>query len=106
MKVAKNIEQNLKNSFRIFFDGVGDGGTMLIEPIIDCSVIRMGITNIEFKYINKKDIDMTVTLQRPGLLIGSAGNIIKEVEKHLNIIKPENLDGNIKIKIIESRLWK
>ena len=66
----------------------------------------LGITNIEFEFGDKSkdifDYEITVTLERPGLLIGKGGRTIDELTEILT----EQLKGRVKIYINESSLWK
>lgn len=66
----------------------------------------LGITNIEVEFGDKSkdifDYEVTITLERPGLLIGKGGRTINELTKTLS----EELEGEVKIYIHESSLWK
>ena len=60
----------------------------------------MEITNVVVK--NKKCcIFITITLERPGILIGKAGRTIDGLEKYLERI----FEKPVKISIKESKLW-
>lgn len=60
----------------------------------------MGITNVVVK--NKKSrIFITITLERPGILIGKAGRTIDGLENYLVRI----FEKPVKISIKESKLW-
>jgi ribosomal protein S3 len=61
---------------------------------------QLGITDIKVKD-NKSNIIITITLLRPGLLIGKAGCEIDNLTKKLT----EWMNKPVTIKIIESRLW-
>lgn len=63
--------------------------------------IRLQITNIQVE-IKEKLIIITVTLERPGLLIGKGGKDIDAISKRIN----EWLDKSVKIEIKESNIWR
>lgn len=96
---AKQKEQirKLKSLFRTFFEGCYD-----VEPLYEYGfpISSLEITDLGFEF---KDglTEMTVTLGRPGLLIGKAGRTINELEKVLS--EP---DQKVKILIVESKLWR
>lgn len=89
--------RKLKSLFRTFFEGCYE-----VEPLYEDGfpVSQMEITDLSFAF---KDglTEMTVTLCRPGLLIGKAGRTINELEKVLS--EP---DQKVKILIVESKLWR
>jgi len=86
-----------KQSIIVFFEGVREYN---MEPIVDLPVTKLGITNFEFKRI-KKELQITITLQRPGLLIGKHGGTINSLTKYLS-----NKDLSVKILVKESNVWK
>lgn len=89
-------KRQLKSLFRSYFEGVGD----YVEPIDALSIFSLGITDIQFEF--KPDvIEMIITLERPGLLIGKGGRTIDGVTEFLS-----KNDTPVKIKIIESKLWR
>ena len=76
--------EKIKMSFETYFDGCYG-----VEAHPNTSnTYAMGICKLEF---NEKENMLDVHLRRPGLLIGKAGIIINELERHLDC----------KIKIIE-----
>lgn len=89
-------KRELKNAFRLYFEGIE---SMKIEPIEPMSVFKLGITDIQFEF-KPEVIEMTITLERPGLLIGKGGRTIDGVTEFLS-----KKDTPVKIKIIESKLW-
>lgn len=88
--------KELKNRFRIFFEG--NGFSFNINTI---SILSMGITDLQFAFKNANLIELTVTLERPGLLIGKGGSTIDALEQYLS-----NDETKVKILIIESTLWR
>lgn len=75
----------------------------LISIYLDNNNIRrstLEITNIEYE-ISNKEIIIKITLERPGLLIGTHGKTITGLEEYLT----KNNDKLTKIKIEESKLW-
>jgi predicted RNA-binding protein Jag len=90
-------EKKLKQLFRLYFEGCELAGMPAKEH---CSVITFGITNLGFKKF-KDRIKMTITLERPGLLIGKAGKTIDGLTAYLTRLS----DFPVKIEIKESKLW-
>jgi hypothetical protein len=84
-----------KNLFEMYFNGFEDE----VEPQSNLSTFSLGITNFEFEFKSNLLV-MTVTLLRPGLLIGKRGSTIEGLTKYLT---SENEPVEIKIK--ESKLW-
>jgi len=96
--LARQIEDqsSLKRQFKYFFEGwEGDGA------IIDIPIHKFGITDIQFNETDEAT-EMTITLERPGILIGRAGTVINQLAEHLSNYH----DFPVKILIIESKLWK
>jgi ribosomal protein S3 len=60
----------------------------------------LGITDMKFRKFKSK-ILLTITLERPGLLIGRYGKTIDALKKRLSDLK----NFPVEIFIIESRLW-
>lgn len=84
-----------KSIFKTYFDGCYG-----VDPIAKTiTTLNLGITNIEFKF-NKDLLVMTITLLRPGLLIGRHGETIDKLSEYLS-----NGKKPVKIHIIESKLW-
>lgn len=106
MELKKRTDKikELKGSFRTFFEGVSDLCPQVYDTYIHVST--MEITNLEFNFLledesGKKRIEMTVTLGRPGILIGKGGRTLAALEKYLS-----DDDYNVKILIKESNLWR
>lgn len=99
MAYRRREKSRLKYSFRSYFEGSGyeDWSIDPIEPIL---IKKFGITDIQFKF-KKNLVEMTITLERPGILIGKGGRTIDGVSKFLS--SPEQ---RVKILIIESKLWR
>ena len=94
---AKRISQRqqsfYKGTIRCFFD---DNDNL---P----NLISLGITNLKFRKI-KNQIEITITLERPGLLIGKGGSTINKLSEFLSNCPRDYLP--VKINIIESKLWR
>jgi DNA repair ATPase RecN len=106
MELTKRTEKikKLKGAFRTFFEGVSDLCPHVYETFIHVSTFE--ITNLDFAFLledetGKKRIEMTVTLGRPGLLIGRMGKTLQALEKYLS-----DDEYNVKILIKESNLWR
>lgn len=97
--LSKKDINSYKWNIETFFEGNYNAG---IKPIIPMSLMRLGITNFGFAEYDDKVI-ITITLIRPGLLIGKEGSTIKKLEEHLSY-RPINKP--VKISVIESDLWK
>lgn len=99
----EDIKLEVKQSFRLFFEGINTGGHNTLDPIIDIPIIYFGITDIIFSE-DDNNIEVLFVLSRPGLLIGIAGSTLRKLEKYMNSrIKSEK---HIKILIKECELWK
>ena len=61
---------------------------------------RFEITDIQSKFKSNKII-VTITLDKPGLLIGKGGRGIDQLIEYLT----KRFDKEVRIKIIESKLW-
>ena len=114
-EVSVEVQDYLKRQFRNFFEGQTLSGIEYFAPVIAISVMKMGITDIKIEFgteKNKHDIDcevvdMFVTLERPGILIGKGGRVINRLERYLN--GPQHhptLTRKTNVKIIESKLWQ
>ena len=87
---------------RSYFDGYffGEQDDSFIWSLSKVKTYQLGITKI--KVNNKKSkVIITITLVRPGLIIGVKGSEIDNLIKKLS----EWLNKPVEIKIIESRLW-
>lgn len=72
--------------FMLYFDGVAN----YIEPMVICNTYQLGLCDLSY---DGDSNELTVTLRRPGLLIGEGGKDIDRLEKYLDC----------KIKIKEKR---
>lgn len=89
-------EKSFKTHIRYFFEGFDD----YLEPTIKISINTFGITDFKFReYRNYYQI--TITLERPGLLIGKHGTTIDALKKSLS----DMYNKQVKIEIKESKLW-
>ena len=114
-KLASNEVSNyLKNEFKSFFEGIRFGEEYLDNPIIAVPLMKFGITDIKVvegteltkSKLSIKTIDMYITLERPGILIGKGGQVINRLERYLN--GPQHKDvlkNKVNVKIFESKLW-
>ena len=73
-----------------------------IEPVVFVNLMEAGITNFDFAEYDDKVV-ITITLIRPGLLIGKAGSTLKKLEEHLS---NRAINKSVKISVIESDVWK
>lgn len=90
--------KELKSCFRLYFEGIPYDG--FIDPVVDIPIRNFEITDIQFNF--KEELtEMTITLGRPGLLIGRAGTTLNAIETFLT----KHEGHAVKILIIESRLW-
>ena len=81
-------ERQVKRSINQFFQN---------EDIIRQS---LEITNVIIRQTKKK-LTITITLERPGLIIGKGGKIIDSLKKYLEML----YEIEITILILESKLW-
>jgi len=88
-------QKSLKQQFRMFFEGY-EG----YEAVVEIPIHKFGITDIQFNETDEAT-EMTITLERPGILIGRAGTVINQLTSHLTGYH----GAPVKILIIESRLW-
>jgi predicted RNA-binding protein YlqC (UPF0109 family) len=95
-KEKKETINRIKSLFRAFFEGWDGNGT---DAKTTLKVSQLEITNLDFKITDEK-LTLTVTLGRPGLLIGKGGSTIDALAKFLST-------GSlpVDIRIIESKLW-
>lgn len=91
-----------KIAFKTFFEGAYGIDQIYDTPM---SILNFGITNLKFDFPNN-DMVITITLERPGMLIGKGGHTIDSLTKHLNEWSFENDFENVKINIVESKLWE
>lgn len=95
-----DLKRKIKFFFRTFFEGYVDEVDFYIEPTIKMELCKLEITDLSFKF--KKDyIQLTVTLGRPGLLVGRYGSTIDNLMSSLT----SYVGKKVKIYIIESKLW-
>jgi len=93
---ARNINK-LKTSFRGYFEGYF--GTDV--PECPHRLTDFGITNLMFRD-RKTFVEIEVTLERPGLLIGKGGTVIDGLQAYLTLFH----NKTVKIHIVESKLWR
>jgi len=86
---------SIKARFQIFFDGIYDE----VPAQVSITTWQLGITNFDFEFKGNLLI-MTITLLRPGLLIGKGGTTIDLVSAFLS-----TNEHSVEIKIKESKLW-
>lgn len=86
----KRYERTIKAAFRSYFE--------YTQHAID--ICQLGITDIRIR-IRKGFVEMTVTLCKPGLLIGMEGNTLTMVEGHIQ----RRVEKPFRIIIKESKLW-
>lgn len=94
-KEQKSFINSVKSGFQNYFDGVLD-----YEPVIpNLPLSRLCIESLNFEF--KENIcEITITLQRPGLLIGKGGSTIDGLVKYLS-----DKDYTVKFQIVTSKLW-
>ena len=97
LAVPRDVERMYKNWFRTYFEG-NDEYVEAVEPM---SICTFGITNFQVAYEDAtlSTIRITITLTRPGLLIGRHGRLIDALTKTLSVREP------VKFNLIESKLW-
>lgn len=86
---AKTLKQ-IKIAMTTFFDGDHEA-----------HFLSLGVTGINFQF-KEEQILVEITLERPGLLIGTGGASIKKLATYMSSI----LKKEVKIHLIESTLWK
>lgn len=100
-KILKSEYRSLKRLFRYFFEGYDIFDGHHSEPQVDIPISQFGITNLEFNE-TKKGTEFTITLDRPGILIGKAGQTLYKIQNYLS----EHHTRQVKILIIESTIWR
>lgn len=95
MKVSKKEQAFYKQRIREFFEGDRKNQ----PPVVKMPVSHLGVNGFEFLKF-KSHIDITIVLEKPGMLIGANGKIVGKLCKHLSV------DGNVKINAVESKLWE
>jgi ribosomal protein S3 len=64
---------------------------------------KVGITDISVeRMLFSKDINIIITLDRPGILIGKKCKYISQLTTYLNCC----FKGDVKISLVQSKLWK
>lgn len=91
----KDMLQTVKRHFRWFFEG-----NECFDPIIPIQIHNLMITNFEVEKTSNV-INITITLERPGILIGKGGITIDSLKKYLE----NQIQIPVTIKIKESRMW-
>ena len=82
--------KEIKSTMTTFFDGDHEA-----------HILSLGVTGINLQFKDDK-ILVDITLERPGLLIGKSGSSIKKLIEILS----KALKKEVKVNIIESKLWK
>lgn len=101
--IDRNLARSIKSSFRIFFEGCYEFD-QFYETYI--SIGTFGITDIQFSEYPHK-VEMLITLERPGILIGKGGRTIDAIKEYLNDLHSKKFDNKpIEINIKESKLWR
>lgn len=96
-QVSEKDQKYYKGKIRTFFNGSRFGDNPRIKGV---SIATLGITNITFLKF-KEHLEITITLVKPGNLIGYHGNTVKSLSNYLSVG-----DEFVKITIVESKLWK
>ncbi|MFW6243354.1 MAG: KH domain-containing protein [bacterium] len=91
-----------KSCFRIFFEGCNYD---YIEQIYDnyVPIRNFEITNFKF-YFEENKMFVTITLERPGLLIGKGGHTIDSLKNYINDVFKDKFK-KVELNIQESKLW-
>jgi len=77
------MDGQVKFAIRTYFDGYYDEDIADIPPIIQgLSTRDLGIHKIKVKSSSNK-VNITITLERPGLIIGKKGSTIDALKEHL-----------------------
>ncbi len=102
----KDKKTSLKIAFRLFFEGYTDPLDefpieLTNQPIVDIPIHKFEIDGFEFFEFDE-GIVMRISLGRPGILIGKAGRVVNALQEHLT----KQMEKNVKIYIIESKLWR
>ena len=95
-QITLSEQREYKNKIHVFFEGVYN---LDYPPMVDIPVIKLGVTDFYFEKF-KKRLEITITLQRPGLLIGKHGTTIDSLIEYLS-----TKDLPVKILIKESNVW-
>lgn len=88
INVDEKLNKQVKISLQMFFDSQ--------------NIIRhtLEITDVEIKDLNTT-LDITITLARPGILIGKGGQTVTALVEYLETW----FKKSVKLNIIESKLW-
>ena len=86
-------EKNILRHISYYYYYVIHDGINLVDAVNSLS--RLYITNLSYK-----DSDITITLGRPGYLIGHYGKNLTALQKYLS----EQMNKEIKIKIVENNI--
>lgn len=73
----------------------------MVEPAVDIPVSKLGINSFEFD-LSFNELTITITLERPGLMIGKGGKTIFELEKFLST---REYCVPVKLQLKDSKLW-
>ena len=97
-RIPKGIDKEVRTCIRVYYEGWEPNDE--VAAINKHGLKSLEITNI--KVNNKKlKIIITITLTRPGILIGKGGSEIDNLTQYIS----EYMDKPVIINIIESRLW-
>jgi ribosomal protein S3 len=67
---------------------------------VPMSISTLGITHLKFRQMKSGTVEITITLVRPGLIIGKAGKTIDSLTEYLSVGEVP-----VHINVVESRLW-
>ena len=101
-KLSENQRKQIndfKMAFKLFFEGYDGRDTQAYKTYVP--IISFGITDLKFTFTETNKLNVTIVLQRPGLLIGKGGETITSLAGFMK--KNHNVN---KIDIEESKLWR
>jgi ribosomal protein S3 len=93
--LTKSRERAFKSRIRFFFSDEFDESSSF-----SLALRRLGITDLKFREY-KEYYHITITLIRPGYLIGKGGSTIEKLKLSLSNM----YNKKVEIHIIESKLW-
>lgn len=109
----KTLKRRIETAFKSYFDGVRDEwpndgysshvshDVLIAEPKCQHRYKEMRITSVKVSF-RRKDILLTVSTERPGMLIGARAETLDGLIQHLY----EKIKRQINIHIIEARVWQ
>lgn len=98
--ITSTIHQ-IKWGIKTYFEGFSSEDDTDIPPVVDIPIFRLGITDFGFRFKIGNKVDVTITLERPGLLIGKGQKTIDGLKRYLNKEHKYHVD----IMIEQSNLW-